>query len=43
MNAYDLLDAVMVVAKESGNTELTRECLCTYCWIGKDSIGDQRK
>ncbi|MBR6076244.1 MAG: hypothetical protein IKP87_13145, partial [Victivallales bacterium] len=39
----DLLDAVLAVAKESGNTELTRECLCTYCWIGKDSIGDQKK
>ena len=39
----DLLDAVLAVAKESGNTELTRECLCTYCWIGKYSIGDQKK
>ncbi|MBO7090216.1 MAG: amidophosphoribosyltransferase [Victivallales bacterium] len=39
----DLLDAVMTVAKESGNTELTRDCLCTYCWIGRDSIGEQKK
>ena len=39
----DLLDAILTVARESGNTELTRGCLCTYCWNGKDSVGDERQ
>ena len=39
----DLLEAVMIVARESGNTELTKECLCTYCWNGRDSVVNDRK
>lgn len=31
----DLLDAILTVARLSGNNNLQRECLCTYCWNGK--------
>lgn len=31
----DLLDAILTVARSSGNNDLQRECLCTYCWNGK--------